>query len=123
MEEVVDSISASELLKELGLNIDLDENDADEDVDVSILDDMEPVDDMSETVNIEETDIGEQSETIELTETLPVESETSNKSNQERRIRLPLAKIKMIMKSDPDVSITSHESIVLIAMATVIFFY
>ena len=105
---------------------------------------MENVDEMSDVnvdevtsfedeANIEQTNetdmaasehpmIEEQSETVEHEEELGETNESNslpeNKSN-DRLIRLPLARIKNIMKTDPDVTITSQDAAILIAKATV----
>ena len=64
--EEVDAQQAAELLEEL---LDM-ENNLDEEADLSVLSNMEPVDGVIDDVNIEEVDIGEQRETIELSEEL-----------------------------------------------------
>jgi len=72
----------------------------------------------------EHTEIGEQSETVEHEEELGETNDSSaipeNRST-DRLIRLPLARIKNIMKTDPDVTITSQEAAILIAKATELF--
>lgn len=57
----------------------------------------------------------EQSEIGEPLETVLEENHT------ERLIRLPLSRIKQIMKADPDVNITSQEAVFVVAKATELF--
>jgi len=70
------------------------------------------------------TEIEEQSETVEHEEELEEKGDSlSSKQpeSHEGKVRLPLARIKTIMKTDPDVTMTSQESAVLIAKATELF--
>lgn len=51
----------------------------------------------------------------------PGPASKKDKSPDNRKIRLPLARIKHIMKLDPDVSIISQESAILVTKATELF--
>ncbi len=55
-----------------------------------------------------------ESENVENTDTRTTESEKT-----ERLVKLPLTRIKHIMKMDPDVNLASQEAVILIAKATV----
>lgn len=44
---------------------------------------------------------------------------TGDQETSDKLIRLPLTRIKHIMKSDPDVTLSSQEAVVMLAKATV----
>ena len=69
-----------------------------------------------EDVNIEET----KSEENEVQEEMIV-NETGDNTASDRIIKLPLTRIKTIMKSDPDVTLASQEAVVALAKATELF--
>lgn len=71
-------------------------------------------DEQDESTNIEQ--LPEQ----ETTENTVDDNQTANVA--EKSTKFPLSRIKSIMKMDPDVSITSSESVFLIARATVMFY-
>ena len=53
-------------------------------------------------------------------ETNPVEqSQDVNSEKTERLLKLPLTRIKSIMKMDPDVTLASQDAVIMIAKATV----
>ena len=60
-----------------------------------------------------------------LQESLDLEnSENTDKKAEEtlvKQLKLPLTRIKTIIKTDPDVSLASHDAVVLLAKATVRF--
>jgi len=68
---------------------------------------------------VDEIDTEPVTEIIETVE--EQELVTSEAVNQDKLIRFPLARIKNIMKTDPDVTLTSQEAAILIAKATELF--
>ena len=58
-------------------------------------------------------------ESIENTQTESVEIETASSDKSDKLIKLPLSRIKHIIKQDPDVNLASHDAVVMIAKATV----
>jgi len=83
------------------------------------------IEDVHTEIEDVQTEIEEQSETVEHEEEL--EENSNNLSSKqsaeshEGKVRLPLSRIKTIMKTDPDVAMTSQETAVLIAKATELF--
>jgi len=74
------------------------------------------------------TEIEEQSETVGHEEEIDIQDDdhlstkqSAEKQSHERLVRLPLSRIKTIMKTDPDVTMTGHEAAILIAKATELF--
>jgi len=63
-------------------------------------------------------DVIETVETVENNEENDVPSNASNEK-AERVIKLPLSRIRTIIKTDSDVTIASHDAVILIAKATV----
>ena len=53
-------------------------------------------------------------------QTGPAATATATATTHSRLSKLPLARIKALMKTDPDVSLASQESVFIIAKATVI---
>lgn len=74
--------------------------------------------DLENSEDMEDTDLG-----IELNETeveIPDEADGEQTGEKvERLSKLPLARIKYIMKTDPDVNLASQEAVFLISKATV----
>lgn len=77
---------------------------------------------MDEEINVEEdTQINDKTEFVE-----PMENEANDETNtkespneKQRLIRLPLSRIKTIMKLDPDCVLISQDSAFLVTKATV----
>lgn len=78
---------------------------------------------MDEDINVEEdTPINDETEVVG-----PMENETNDETNntkespnqKQRLIRLPLSRIKTIMKMDPDCALISQDSAFLVTKATV----
>nr|CAB3265006.1 DNA polymerase epsilon subunit 4-like [Phallusia mammillata] len=57
----------------------------------------------------------------ENSETVPEDTESGEAEKTEKLTRLPLARIRTLIKADQDVTIASQESVFLIAKATEIF--
>lgn len=77
---------------------------------------------MDEDINVEEDlQINDENELTESMENGPTEENSVKESpNQKQRlIRLPLSRIKTIMKLDPDCALVSQDSAFLITKATV----
>lgn len=77
---------------------------------------------MDEDINIEdETQLNDDPEVAESLECEPAEEiHTKESPNQKQRfIRLPLSRIKTIMKLDPDCVLVSQDSAFLVTKATV----
>lgn len=101
------------------------------DVDISdIIEDTEHYID-SEPQNTETLDAAENSYSAQDSETLNAEDQQSSekkpansasKSEVIRSTRLPMARIKNIMKMDPDVSVVSGDAVFLVTKATVSLF-
>lgn len=97
-----------------------------EDVDISdIVDDSENYLVDSETLNSEFTD-AESLHIIQNSEILPSEDQSTGDKKQLvqkpeviRSTRLPMARIKNIMKMDPDVNVISGDAVFLVTKATV----
>ncbi|XP_064606440.1 DNA polymerase epsilon subunit 4-like [Liolophura sinensis] len=51
----------------------------------------------------------------------PGNGATADQETSDKLIRLPLTRIKHIMKSDPDVTLSSQEAVVMLAKATELF--
>lgn len=75
---------------------------------------------MDEDIDVEDdTQINDETEVVE-----PMENETNDESKESpnqklRLVRLPLARIKTIMKLDPDCAMISQDSAFLVTKATV----
>ena len=67
---------------------------------------------------VDEQEIEDVTETVENGAEVEVENDASPEK-QERILRLPITRIKTIIKTDTDVTIASHDAVVLIAKATV----
>ena len=51
------------------------------------------------------------------------DTESTEQGNNDRLIKLPLTRVKHIMKSDPDVTLASQEAVVALAKATELFIH
>lgn len=71
--------------------------------------------------NLEELNSGEQLDSVSERQTNPIVEKKSPPQKNEitRTTKLPMARIKNIMKMDPDVSIVSADAVFLVTKATV----
>jgi DNA polymerase epsilon subunit 4 len=51
------------------------------------------------------------------------ESNNKNENIAEKIVKLPISRVRSIIKVDPDVSIASHDAVILIAKATELFIH